>query len=104
VDLPTQNSEEPLVSGRLVASAAGTIAQRLPTPVNPHGRAGYVQWVCTDPEYRGLGLGRQVMTALVSWYEARDVRAIELHSTPMAESLYLSLGFSDSGPRALRRR
>jgi GNAT superfamily N-acetyltransferase len=103
-DLAVFVVDDPQVSGRLIASAAGTIAQRLPTPMNPHGRAGYVQWVCTDSEYRGQGLGRLVMTALVSWYEAREVPAIELHSTPMAESLYLSLGFSDSGPRALRRR
>jgi GNAT superfamily N-acetyltransferase len=103
-DLAVFVVDDPLVSGRLIASAAGTIAQRLPTPMNPHGRAGYVQWVCTDPGYRGQGLGRHVMTALLAWYEARDVRAIELHSTPMAESLYLSLGFGDSGPRALRRR
>jgi GNAT superfamily N-acetyltransferase len=103
-DLAVFVVDDPMVCGRLVASAAGTIAQRLPTPTNPQGRAGYVQWVCTEPDYRGQGLGRQVMTALVRWYEAQDIPAIELHSTPMAESLYLSLGFSDSGPRALRRR
>jgi GNAT superfamily N-acetyltransferase len=103
-DLAVFVVDDPLVSGRLIASAAGTIAQRLPTPMNPRGRAGYVQWVCTDPNYRGQGLGRQVMSALVSWYQEQDVPAIELHATPMAESLYLSLGFGDSGPRALRRR
>jgi GNAT superfamily N-acetyltransferase len=103
-DLTVFVVDDPQVPGRLIASAAGTIAQRLPTPMNPRGRAGYVQWVCTDPNYRGQGLGRQVMSALVSWYEEQGVPAIELHATPMAESLYRSLGFSDSGPRALRRR
>jgi GNAT superfamily N-acetyltransferase len=103
-DLAVFVVDDPEVPGRLVSSAAGTIAKRLPTPVNPNGRCGYVQWVCTDADYRGQGMARQVMTALVSWYQARGVSAIELHATPMAESLYLSLGFSDAGPRALRRR
>jgi hypothetical protein len=45
-----------------------------------------------------------VMSALLIWFEEHGVGAVELHSTPMAEALYLSLGFNDAGPRALRRR
>jgi len=97
VDHPTQ-------PGRLVASAAGTLATRLPTLVNPSGVAGYVQWVCTDPDHQQQGLGRAVMSALLAWFDERAAVAIELHSTPVAESLYLSMGFSDEGPRALRIR
>jgi GNAT superfamily N-acetyltransferase len=89
-------------AARLIAAAAGTIAQRLPTPLNVGGRVGYVQWVCTDPEHRRRGLARQVMTSLLSWYEANDVPAVELHATPDAEGLYLSMGFNASGGRALR--
>ena len=96
--------DHPSVPGRLVASAAGTIAPRLPTPLNPAGVAGYVQWVCTDPEFRGQGLARSVMRALLDWYDDQGVPAVELHATPMAEALYIDLGFNDSGPRALRRR
>jgi hypothetical protein len=44
------------------------------------------------------------MRALLEWFDDRGVPAIELHSTQVAEELYLSLGFSDNGPRALRRR
>lgn len=96
--------DHPVEHGRLVASAAGTIASRLPTPRNTTGLAGYVQWVCTDPAYRGQGLGHRVMGALLDWYEALGVPVVELHSTPIAEAMYRSLGFDDSGPRALRRR
>jgi GNAT superfamily N-acetyltransferase len=87
----------------LVASGVGTIAQRLPSPGNPGGRAGYVQWVATDPEFRRRGLARQVMQALMRWYEAAAVPAVELHATPVGEPLYRSLGFSDGPPLALRR-
>jgi GNAT superfamily N-acetyltransferase len=103
-DLAVFVVDHPGVRDRLVASAAGTLASRLPTPVNPSGLAGYIQWVCTDPEHQRQGLGRQVMAALLDWFDARGVRSVELHSTPVAESLYTSMGFSDDGPRALRRR
>lgn len=96
--------DHPGAPGRLVASAAGTIAPRLPTPFSPAGTAGYVQWVCTEPEFRCHGLARMVMSSLLDWYDRRDVRNVELHATPMAESLYMELGFNDEGPRALRRR
>jgi GNAT superfamily N-acetyltransferase len=96
--------DHPTTSDRLIASAAGTISERLPTPVNPRGFAGYVQWVCTEPEFRARGLGREVMAALLEWFGERGIASVELHATPMAESLYLDLGFSDAGPRALRRR
>ena len=96
--------DDPGSPGRLVASAAGTIAQRLPTPFSPTGTAGYVQWVCTEPDFRGQGLARLVMSSLLDWYDRRGIPTVELHATSMAESLYMELGFSDSGPRALRRR
>jgi len=96
--------DDPIRPARLVASAAGVITRRLPTPSNEHGLVGYVQWVCTDHGHRRRGLARQVMSALLTWFEANDVAAVELHSTAVAESLYLSMGFDDSGSRALRRR
>ena len=103
-DLAAFVVDDPSQKGRLIASAAGTINERLPGPFIPGGIVGYVQWVCTDPAFRRQGLARRVMAALLDWYEARDVRTVELHATPMAEPLYVSLGFEDTGPRALRRR
>ena len=96
--------DHPDQPARLVASVAGTLVHRLPTPLNPAGAVGYVQWVYTDPEFRGHGLARQAMAALLAWYDEQDVRTVELHATAMAESMYIGLGFDDSGPRALRRR
>lgn len=103
-DLAVFVVDHPLAPGRLVASAAGTVARRLPTPMNPSALAGYIQWVCTEPDFRGRGLARRVMAALMSWYEAHGVPTVELHATAQADALYRSLGFDDSGPVALRRR
>jgi GNAT superfamily N-acetyltransferase len=102
-DLAVFVAEHPAVPGRLVASAAGTIAVRLPGPRNLLGRAGYVQWVSTEPDFRGLGLGRALMEALLSWYKTNGVGNVELHATPNGEPLYRSLGFDENGARALRR-
>lgn len=44
------------------------------------------------------------MTRLLGWYFDRGVKTIELHATPMAEHLYRSMGFGESGGRALRLR
>lgn len=90
--------------GRLIASAAGTFSTRLPTPMNPSGQAGYVQWVCVDDEFRRRGLGRQVVASLLEWFDGLGVGTVELHATPMAEALYAGLGFDRSGPKAMRRK
>ena len=90
--------------GRLIANALGTISQRLPGPLNPGGRAGYVQYVCTEPAFRARGLGRAVMARLVDWYRASGVGVVELHATAAAEALYRSMGFDENPNPALRLR
>jgi ribosomal protein S18 acetylase RimI-like enzyme len=97
--------DHPSVPRRLVASAAATVATRLPTPVNVDGRSAYVQWVATDDEFRRRGYARAVMTTLLDRLDEHGVTAVELHATPMGERLYRSLGFWEGvGPPALRRR
>jgi GNAT superfamily N-acetyltransferase len=96
--------DAPQEPGRLVCSAAGTIHRPLPRPGTPDFTAGYVQWVATDETYRKQGLAQAAMISLLDWFHEQAVTAVELHATPVAESLYLSMGFTDSGPRALRIR
>ena len=88
----------------LAASCAGTIATRLPAPNNISARVGYIQWVATDDDARRRGHARDVMAALLDWYESNGVTVVELHATADAEPLYRDLGFDDDGPIALRRR
>jgi GNAT superfamily N-acetyltransferase len=103
-DLAVLVVDHPSEPGRLVASGAGVVTRRLPGPGNPSGLVGYVQWVCVDEAFRRNGLARQVMGGLLAWFDGRGVGAVELHATPAAEGLYRSLGFDESGGRALRRR
>jgi ribosomal protein S18 acetylase RimI-like enzyme len=87
----------------LVASGVGLISSRLPSPNNPDGRIGYIQWVATETAFRRRGLARQVLLGLLQWFDERGVPVIELHATPDGESLYRSLGFGEKGAVALRR-
>jgi GNAT superfamily N-acetyltransferase len=103
-DVAVLVADHPDVPGQLVASAAGTIAERLPGPRNPCGKAGYIQWVATEPAFRRRGLARAMIEALLTWYEAEGVSNVELHATPDGEPLYRSLGFDDGPPLAMRRQ
>lgn len=80
---------------RLVASVAGSITERLPTPKNPSGRTGYVQWVATEPDWRRQGLGRELMSMLLDWFRSKGVHNVELHASRDGEGVYRSLGFAD---------
>ena len=88
----------------LAASAAGTVATRLPAPNNISAQVAYIQWVATDDDVRRRGYARAVMRALVDWYDDHDIAVMELHATSEGEPLYRELGFGDEGPAALRRR
>jgi GNAT superfamily N-acetyltransferase len=94
--------DDPHHDGHLIASAAGTIHRRLPRPDREQFLVGYVQWVATEEAHRRKGLAESVMNGLLGWFAEQGVAAVELHATPMAESLYRSMGFTDTGPRALR--
>lgn len=91
-------------SGRLIASAAVVVTERLPTPFNPGGRVGYIQWVATDPGARRRGLATMVMKMILAWCSEQGAPIVELHATPLGEPLYRSLGFGQEGGIAMRRR
>jgi GNAT superfamily N-acetyltransferase len=88
----------------LCSSGCGTIARRLPSPGNPVGLVGYIQWVATNPGFRRRGFAGEVMRSLIAWYEEQGVSVIELHATPVGEPIYRRLGFDQHGGVALRRR
>jgi len=86
----------------LAACVVGTIEQRLGSPGNPDGRAGYVFSVATDPDMRRRGYCRQCMEGLLDWYRSAGLRRVDLRASPDGAPLYRSLGFELSADPAMR--
>jgi len=88
--------------GVIVSSAVGVRWERLPSPNNHLGHGGYVQYVWTEPEFRGRGLARRVLTELLEWFREAGVANVDLRATTIAEPIYRSLGFHEADNAALR--
>lgn len=96
--------DRPGEPGRAACSAIGLITRRIAGPDNMSGRFGYIQWVATEPEWRGRGFATAVVGALLEWFDAQQVVSVELHATPSGEPVYRALGFENSENPGLRRR
>jgi GNAT superfamily N-acetyltransferase len=78
----------------LVSGATGVSFRRVPGPANPSGRYGYIQSVVTERAWRGRGLGRAVVAAVLDWYCDQSIHRVDLHATGDGEPIYRSLGFT----------
>lgn len=94
--------EAPDGSGALAACATGVISERLPNPVNPSGRYGWIFNVVTDDRWRRRGYSRDCTVALLDWFEDQSVHVLELLASEQGEGLYQELGFKISEEPAMR--
>lgn len=66
------------------------------------GTEGDIQTIAVAPEARGKGAGRRMMAALLAEAHQRGVREVFLEvraDNPVAQRLYISLGFTEIGIR-----
>lgn len=68
------------------------------TTTERFSRVGWIGMVTTDPEHRGLGIGRQMMQAAISYLRRAGARTVKLDATPMGKPLYDRLGFKPEYP------
>jgi ribosomal protein S18 acetylase RimI-like enzyme len=87
-------------SGDVVAVAVGRLQRTLPSPRRVGTVTGYIEWVATDSVVRRRGHARDVVSALLKWFDAR----VDVNASSIAEPLYRQFGFDDDGPVALSRR
>ncbi|MER5304672.1 GNAT family N-acetyltransferase [Streptomyces lasiicapitis] len=85
--------DHPERPGGLAALAAGTLEYRIGRAGNPHGVAGYVFSVATDPGMRRRGFSRACVEALLDWFRERGAGQVDLTASSEAEPLYAALGF-----------
>lgn len=78
----------------LVSAALGIVDRHVPSPNNPAVHSGHVSNVVTAPGFRGRGLARACLTALIDWFRtSTDVHDLNLSATADGQALYASLGF-----------
>lgn len=92
------------VEGDAVVGGAGAVLLDWgPTRANPGGQMARIANVFTAPGWRGRGIARELLRAVMRDCEALGVREFNLGATPEGRSLYRSLGFEDY-PAEMRRR
>jgi len=100
--LPTSGVAEAL-SGFLVGESNGTIVGVV--GMEYCGSYGLLRSTAVAPEWRGRGLGRQLVTRIIAEAESRGIRALYLLTTT-AETYFPSFGFEattrDAVPNAIR--
>jgi GNAT superfamily N-acetyltransferase len=79
--------------GGIVSGGAGWLEEHLPAPYQLDGRRGLIASMSTDPAHQRKGYGRQVMTALMGWFEEQGIPRVDLRATPDGQPLYASFGF-----------
>ncbi len=87
----------------LVSAALGQVNRHAPSPHNPDGLSGHVSNVVTAPAFRGQGLARGCLEALVAWFhDSTDVHDINLSATAAGSVLYHRLGFAERAYPSMR--
>lgn len=81
----TEEGLRPVSTGRLT-----------PSPLT--GGPALVAWVATLPEWRGHGIGHELMEFLLHEAEKAGTQQVVLAAQAHAESFYRRLGFTPSGP------
>ena len=97
-------ADDPGLHGRLVACGVGTVAQRLPGPMAPSGRYGYIASMVTVEAWRGRGLATGIVVRLLDWFAGIGVQRVDLHASAEGEPIYRALGFAESPYPELRWR
>ncbi|GAA1798674.1 hypothetical protein GCM10009682_20320 [Luedemannella flava] len=82
------------IDGYVVGAAWLLVAERVPGNGSLDRRYGDIQAVMVREEYRGRGVGRALMTAILAEARTRGLRHVTVHSGRRAVGFYLRTGFS----------
>lgn len=71
------------------------LSEELPSPDNPSGRCAYLMNIYVREEYRGRGVGHEIVRCLVEKARLAGCDKIYLETTDGARPLYKSIGFKE---------
>lgn len=89
-------------SGRLVATIWVQVIHKVPRPgrFSGHNRYGYLTNVYTEPEFRGRGIGSQLLARTIAWARGQELEFLVLWPSEESVAFYERAGFRRS-PDAL---
>ena len=91
------------VDGEVVGGAGAVLLDWGPTRANPCGTMARIVNVYTAPGWRGQGIARALLGAVLAECEDQGIREFNLAASADGRRLYSALGF-ESYPAEMRRR
>ncbi|HKV81490.1 MAG TPA: GNAT family N-acetyltransferase [Candidatus Sulfotelmatobacter sp.] len=91
-------------NSRVVAGGAVLISAWPAHAYDLECRRATILNVYTEPEYRRLGIARQIMETMIDWCKKEGFARVSLHASNQGRHLYESLGFEDSNEMRLNLR
>ncbi len=73
----------------IVASGIGLVYE----DAIPNEKVGYIRWMSTTEDFRGYGVGEQVLNHLMGWFRRKGVDRVQLHANDKASEFYSQHGF-----------
>ncbi len=94
------DGEEPFcliaeAGGRVAGSVTSSFYPHFPSSRNPTGKLAMVHNLCVFEEFRGRGIGRSLMRAILAECRDRNVGRVNLNTSKMGRGLYESFGFRE---------
>jgi GNAT superfamily N-acetyltransferase len=87
----------------VVVAGAGVVILSWPaSPKNLENRRALIVNVYTEPEFRGRGLARQLMSTVLAWLKEQGFRMAALHASAAGKHLYETLGFRPTNEMQVR--
>lgn len=79
--------------GCFVAEVDGKVVGTATTMVY-EGRLAWIGMVLVDPDYRGRGIGTELLEKTIDYLDARRIPTMKLDATPQGKPIYARLGFA----------
>ncbi len=87
--------------GRVVAGGGIVIVGFPSAPSDPTPRRAWILNMYTDPAFRGRGLARSILEAMIRWCREQHLRCVFLHASDAGRHLYETLGFAPTNEMRL---
>lgn len=80
---------------RIIGCGGICLYREMPSPDNPGGGCAYLMNIYTRLEFRGCGVGREVVNWLTERAKEKGITKIYLETSECGRSLYQEMGFTD---------